>query len=320
MDQATQVAETTATTEETVQTHEQATTEQAAGTEETNLNPSEETTTDSGEEQAEPTAKEQEEQKKQASERTRRRRQQRRDARIKRETEARIQAEREAAYYRGLAEGKGQGQHQGSEDGNKAPEPEDFDDYADFIDARFAWNQKQQGKAQEITQETTQQQPQPQKTAGQGDDQAPLIDQEVLSNFVQAGEQKYGEDFQEMLEAAQNIEFALTDTMGEVMMDSDVSIDIAMHLYDNPEEAARIANLSPAKQVREINGLEAQLKNGTLTVSSSAGTSQPTQKTVSQAPAPVSPEKGGEVPSVDPSKMSTKEYIKHRQKQLYGSK
>lgn len=47
--------------------------------------------------------------------------------------------------------------------------------------------------------------------------------------------------------------------MAEAILDSDVSVKLALHLTQHPEDASRIANLSPARQAAEIGKLEAKL-------------------------------------------------------------
>lgn len=71
----------------------------------------------------------------------------------------------------------------------------------------------------------------------------------------------------------------LTDAMQTAILTSDVGTDVAYFLGKNPEEARRIAGLSPIEQARAIGRIEAKLSP-----------SDPTpQREVSKAPAPIKP-------------------------------
>lgn len=244
---------------------------------------SEETPKETSEESTEETPEKEQTEDKQASEKTRRRRAQRRRQReLQQEREARIEAEKQAAYYRGLAESKVQ------PDGE--PKRDDFEDVEDYIEAKTEWKVKQAEKPSESPKNI----PEP-----------PNLNNESYQNFESKGFEQYGDDFNEMLEAAKNQEFAATEVMTAAIFDSEMGPELAMHLYDNPTEAARIANLPAHRQVRELQGLEVKLKP------------KPQEKKVSQAPPPVNHEKGDSEPGTDLSKIKdTSSYIEMRKKQL----
>lgn len=65
-------------------------------------------------------------------------------------------------------------------------------------------------------------------------------------------------------------------SMAEAIVDSDQAAKLSLHLVNHPEEASRIAALSPARQAAEIGKLEAKLS----TVAA---------KKPSNAPAPITP-------------------------------
>jgi hypothetical protein len=231
------------------------------------------------------------EEKRQASDRTKRRRRQRREAAIRREQEARIEAEKKAEYYRGLAEA---GKQPESKEGGE-PSQDEFETYEEYTRALIKWELAQANKEIE--------KPQKKEPAPETQETGP-VSSEAFKSFTDAGTEKYGEDFDDMIQAAMNNEFAATEIMVEAMVEEDYGIDLAMHFYDNPEEAARIAKLSPRKQVQELNKLGAEV-------------SKPKpEKKLSAAPEPITPEKDSSVPEVDTSKMTTEQYIKHRRKQL----
>lgn len=96
-----------------------------------------------------------------------------------------------------------------------------------------------------------------------------------------------------------NPSLPITPAMAEAIMDSDCGPEVAYHLGKNPNEAARIANLNPVSQARELGRIEALV-------------SQPRQ--VKQpASAPVNPV-GARAAATrkDPAKMSMSEYVAWR--------
>ncbi len=65
-------------------------------------------------------------------------------------------------------------------------------------------------------------------------------------------------------------------SMAEAIIDSDMSSKLALHLVSHPDDASRIAGLSPSRQAAEIGKLEAKL-------------SSVTAKKPSNAPEPITP-------------------------------
>lgn len=91
----------------------------------------------------------------------------------------------------------------------------------------------------------------------------------------------------------------ITDAMAELIKDSEYGPDVAYHLGKNPNEAARLAQMSDKQLAREMGRLEARLT-----------TPRPVPKV---APAPVSPVGGNASGgSLDPNKMSMAEYAAAR--------
>lgn len=277
------------------------------------------------EERAERAAKAEEDKKRQVNERTHRRREQRRRAEERRQADERLRLEREAAYYRGLAEGQTRaGAAQADED--PKPRREDFLSDDDWADARDDWRERQAAKkkqakpADPATQDPRQ--PAPSTAAHPA-----AIDPEVQAGrdrWLGQGDAEFGEDFQDMLEAAGRNEFPVTTTMAEATYDLANGAAVAMHLYDNPEEATRIAQLPLYKQVKEINRIGRELNGGQAPKTPAPAADTPPQRNISRAPAPVTPEKPGDAPRQKPlsqlgtSPEDTAEYIKRRRKQLYG--
>jgi hypothetical protein len=95
----------------------------------------------------------------------------------------------------------------------------------------------------------------------------------VYREREEAAFDKY-EDFEAV---AYNPRLPISEAMAEAIQSSDVGPDVAYYLGSNPKEAARIAQLSPIQQAREIGKIEVKLT-----------TTPPTKKT-SSAPAPITP-------------------------------
>jgi hypothetical protein len=83
---------------------------------------------------------------------------------------------------------------------------------------------------------------------------------------VQKGWQTLGQkglelhdDFAKVVfEGAQKGKWALSQTMGEMLPESEVGAQIAYHLARNPKESARVAELSPTEQARYFGRIEAK--------------------------------------------------------------
>lgn len=101
-------------------------------------------------------------------------------------------------------------------------------------------------------------------------------------------------------------EMPVTRLMAEFILEHDRGPDIAYYLGKHPDEAMRIANLSPVKQGFELAKLEAKL----VTPGGQA-------KTASTAPEPINPVRPKErAPAADPSKMTMAEYANWRNQQM----
>lgn len=118
---------------------------------------------------------------------------------------------------------------------------------------------------------------------------------------VEAALEKY-DDYQQVVE---NPALPITDVMAQTIRASEVGPDVAYWLGTNPKEAARIANLPPFLQAKEIGRIEARI-----------AAEPPVRKTTS-APAPIAPvtSRTSSAPSYDTTdprsvkSMSTSEWI-----------
>lgn len=129
---------------------------------------------------------------------------------------------------------------------------------------------------------------------------------ERAANFQAAKEEvaKQYTDFDAALHAAAYGGF-VSQPLSEMLLESDVSAHLAYHLGKNPTEAARIsqigATLGPLAMAREVAALEARF-------------TAPKPKTVTSAPAPLSPVKPAGTAMKDPESMTMDEYRAARAK------
>lgn len=207
--------------------------------------------------------------------------------RVDRLTREREEAKREAAYWRGLAEGKAPGGAKQAEpeksQAKAAPKVEDFEDYADYLEARIEFNrQKRDAEAESA------------KAASYA-----AREQAALTRKWEAAQDSARERFADFDEVVKNPNLPITTSMAKAILQTDAAAEIAYHLGTHPEEAAKIAALSPVAQAIAIGRLEATV-------------SKPAPRKVTNAPKPPPTLKGGAVPTKDPSKMSMEEYAAWR--------
>lgn len=123
--------------------------------------------------------------------------------------------------------------------------------------------------------------------------------QELALEAYQARVEVATAKYSDYAQVVGNANLPISPVMAEAIMDSDVGPDVAYYLGKNPALAARIANLNPVSQVRELGKIEAMV-------------STPRQA-AKPAAAPVNPvgarSSGG---AKDPLKMSMAEYIAWR--------
>ena len=134
------------------------------------------------------------------------------------------------------------------------PAPDDFDNAAKYAEALA------EQKAQELLRH---------REAAQ--QQAKVV--EAYHEKEEAARGKY-DDFEQV---AYNPSLPVTDVMAQTIQASDVGPDIIYWLGTNPKESARIANLAPFMQAKEIGRIEAKLA------------ADPPVKRTSTAPAPIAP-------------------------------
>lgn len=101
-------------------------------------------------------------------------------------------------------------------------------------------------------------------------------------------------------------EAPMSQPMAEAIIDSDVGPQLTYYLAKNPQEAERIAGLSPVRAIREIAAIEAKIK----------APPAPTAKATSAPPPPTHASgRSSSATGKDPSRMSMDEYVVWRRTQ-----
>lgn len=205
-------------------------------------------------------------------------------------TRARHEAERETAYWRGLAEGKGPSPAKA--DAPQKPTPDQFSDHNEYIEKLTEW------KAKEIVSATLRERDE------QAEQSKQKAERETRASTWAERQAKYAEtapDFEEVLAGA---ETPMPVHVMDALVKSEQGPALAYHLAKNPEVAERIAGMSKDDALMELGALKASLSNP-----------KPALKSVTKAPAPITPVKSGGGNVIDLSKASQAEYEAHRKTQ-----
>jgi hypothetical protein len=174
------------------------------------------------------------------------------------------------------------------------PKPEDFPDYDEFLRAAARHEVRQELRAEQSRLDEVRQQQAAQSYQQQ--------QQNRIVGAIQKGKGAH-DDFEQVVTPS----LPVSEVMLNALAESDIGHDILYHLGKNPSESARIAGLSPFGQVREIGKIEARLGMPRLSTTN--------------APAPIKPvgSRGPVVTDwVNDESISASEWIKRRNKQLYG--
>lgn len=171
------------------------------------------------------------------------------------------------------------------------PRPEDYDfDMAKYNPAWYEWRKGQDEKASAEAK----------KAEAQRERQRKF--QESAQAFVQSNP-----DFHDVIG---NPALPISEQMAEVISESDNPAAVAYYLGKNPQEAQRIAEMSPAGIGRAIGRIEAS-----LITPAPEPQRQPTPKTVTKAPPPVTTLSGSPAVVKSLDDMSMAEYDAQRRKE-----
>lgn len=157
--------------------------------------------------------------------------------------------------------------------GDGKPDPDDFEVYADYIEALTDWKLEQKEKARSAELQRAKEQ------------EAEATRRRIAEAFeekMNAAVSKYP-DFIDALDA----DIPMSEAMMQMMVLHPQGLDVAYHLAKNPSEAARIAELVPTAAAREFEKIVASLN---------APASKET-KPMTKAPKPPSTVGGGAGPA-----------------------
>lgn len=173
-------------------------------------------------------------------------------------------------------------------EGDAAPRESDFSDVIEYAAASALFKQRQADARREESAI--------EDKAKEYDQRAEQLKQERVRELVEALEDQKAEartkyaDFDKVFNSA-----FIPQHVADVVLESDVSADIAYFLGQRPALAREISQMPPLAMARQIGRIEASL-------------SAPKPKTVTDAPAPINPVRGQSSATRDPEKMSYEEY------------
>lgn len=205
-------------------------------------------------------------------------------------TRAKHEAEREAAYWRGIAEaGKATS---AKADAPQKPSPDQFSDHNEYVEALAEWKADQRIEAALS------------KRDAEAKQAAQKAERETRANTWAERQAEYAKtapDFDEVLASADT---PMPAHVMEALLESEQGPALAYHLAKNPEAARRIAGMSERAALVELGALKATLDSP-----------KPALKSVTKAPAPITPVKSGGGNVQDVAKMSQSEYEAYRKSQ-----
>lgn len=95
---------------------------------------------------------------------------------------------------------------------------------------------------------------------------------------IEAGRSKFSDFYEVVVEGAQEGDYPLTEEMFSTIVETEVAPDILYYLAQNPDEAEKVASLSPKRLAMWAGRMEAEIK---------AVLNKPAPKKITQAPPPV---------------------------------
>lgn len=167
------------------------------------------------------------------------------------------------------------------------PTVDKFTTYEDYLEALSDWKVEQKLSGQ--------------RAASERDNQAQVQAKraDTYQNRVRQAEDKY-EDYQEI---AHGDHWMPSPQMVEAIQESELGPDLAYWLGGHPEDAERIASLSPVAQYREIGKLEERL-------------SRPPARKTTDTPAPIEPAGAKAKAHKEPHEMTPHEFSQWRKKYI----
>ncbi len=174
---------------------------------------------------------------------------------------------------------------------NSEPRIDNFDDFDAYVAAKAEWIASK--KINETLQE---------RENRQAEERAAAAHHKAVDSWNQRLAEATAEmpDFTEVIESS---DVPMSDFMRDAIVESDLGPKVAYWLANNPEEAKKIASMSPLATVRAIGRIEERLE------SQAKAPKKPTA-----APAPLKSVGGKASVQKDPGQMSDSEYAEWRKK------
>jgi len=177
----------------------------------------------------------------------------------------------------------------------KKPTRDQFEDEDEYFEALADWKTSQKLQEQEQTQQQRQRQQKEQEEQERINQAVQTINEQGMNEF---------EDYEDVV--FENNALIITDPMVHAISEMDYGHRVAYHLGNNPDRAAKIAEMKPARQAIELGRIEQDL-------------TQKPKKKQPKTPPPTEPVKGGgESGESEPSDVN--DWIKWRRQQKYGRK
>lgn len=114
--------------------------------------------------------------------------------------------------------------------------------------------------------------------------------QRFETEVVSKGSKKYEDFVEKVVVGAEKNEWALSEDVALMLLDSEVGDEIAYHLASNPEESVRVYQMPPAERARWFGRMEARFSAGGSAATGSPGKTQPVK--APSAPPPVTQPRG----------------------------
>lgn len=174
---------------------------------------------------------------------------------------------------------------------NSEPKIENFDDFDKYVAAKAEWIASK--KINETLQE---------RERRIAEERVSTAHAKTVDSWNQRLAEATAElpDFEEVLSSS---DVPMSDFMRDAIIDSDLGPKVAYWLANNPDEAKKIASMSPLATIKAIGRIEERLE------SQAKAPKKPTG-----APAPLKPVGGKASVQKDPGQMSDAEYLEWRKK------
>ena len=174
---------------------------------------------------------------------------------------------------------------------NSEPRIDNFDDFDAYVAAKAEWIASK--KINETLNE---------RERRSAEERAAAAHYQAVDGWNQRLEKATAElpDFKEVIESS---DVPMSDFMRDAIVESDLGPKVAYWLANNPEEAKKIASMSPLATVKAIGRIEERLE------SQAKAPKKPTA-----APEPLKPVGGKASVQKDPGQMSDAEYLEWRKK------